>query len=51
MVAGYLGERGVRRRLTVAGWDPVESSVSVVGVVLSLAMTGVSVVAEAQGGG
>lgn len=51
MVAGYLGERGVRRRLTVAGWDPVESSVSLVGVVLSLAMAGVSVVAEAHGGG
>ena len=38
MVAGYLGERLVRERLTRAGWDPLESPLAVAGIGLSAAM-------------
>jgi pimeloyl-ACP methyl ester carboxylesterase len=37
-VAGYLGERLVRRRLRPSGWDPVETSLAVVGIGLAGAM-------------
>ena len=38
MVAGYLAERLVRRRLTAAGWDAVETPVVVAGIGLAAAM-------------
>ena len=38
MVAGYLGERLVRTRLTPAGWEPLESTVVVAGLGLAAAM-------------
>lgn len=38
MVAGYLGERLVRCRLTREGWDPLESPLAVAGIGLSAAM-------------
>jgi hypothetical protein len=38
MVAGYLGERLVRRRLGPAGWDMIESPVAVAGIGLAAAM-------------
>jgi hypothetical protein len=37
-VAGYLGERLVRRRLRPSGWDPVETPLLVVAIGLSAAM-------------
>ena len=37
-VAGYLGERLVRRRLRPSGWDPVESPLVVAGIGLAGAM-------------
>jgi pimeloyl-ACP methyl ester carboxylesterase len=37
-VAGYLGERLVRRRLRPSGWDPVETPVAVAGIGLAGAM-------------
>jgi hypothetical protein len=38
MVAGYLGEALVRRRLQRSGFDPLESPLAVVGVTLAGAM-------------
>ena len=38
MVPGYLSERHVRRILSRNGWEPVESPLAVVGIVLSAAM-------------
>ena len=40
MIAGYLGERLVRRRLGSA-WDPVESPVAAVGLGLAVVLAGV----------
>jgi hypothetical protein len=37
-VAGYLGERLVRRRLRPSGWDPVESPLVVAGIGMAGAM-------------
>jgi hypothetical protein len=37
-VAGYLGERLVRRRLRPSGWDPVESPLALAGLALAGAM-------------
>jgi hypothetical protein len=39
MVAGYLAERLVRRRLRPSGWDAVETPVIVAGLSLAAAMT------------
>jgi hypothetical protein len=39
MLAGYAGERLVRRRLGPSGWDPVESPLLVVAMGLAAAMT------------
>ena len=41
MVPGYLGERLVRRRLSRAGWDPLESPLVLVGVTLAGALAAV----------
>jgi ABC-type Mn2+/Zn2+ transport system permease subunit len=38
MVGGYLGESLVRRRLSRAGWDRVESPIAATGLVLAAAM-------------
>jgi hypothetical protein len=38
MVGGYLGEQVVRERLSIRGWDPVESTVAAAGVALAGAM-------------
>ena len=38
MVAGYLGERLVRERLTASGWEPFESPLVGAGLGLSAAM-------------
>jgi hypothetical protein len=38
-VAGYLGERLVRRRLRPSGWDPVESPLALAGLGLAGATT------------
>ena len=38
-IAGYLGERLVRQRLTPGGWDPLESPIAAVGVAGALGMT------------
>jgi hypothetical protein len=38
MVAGYGGERLVRRRLQPAGWDPIETPLAATGISLSAAM-------------
>lgn len=38
MVPGYLLERHVRRRLTRSGWDPLESSLILGGLLLAAAM-------------
>jgi hypothetical protein len=38
MVAGYLAERLVRWRLTIAGWDAAETPVVVAGISLAAAM-------------
>jgi hypothetical protein len=38
MVAGYLAERLVRRRLRPSGWDAMESSVVVAGMSLAVVM-------------
>jgi hypothetical protein len=38
-VGGYLSERVVRSRLSAGGWDPVETPVAGVGLVLATAMT------------
>jgi hypothetical protein len=37
-VAGYLGERLVRRRLRPSGWDPVETPLAAIGIGLAGAM-------------
>jgi hypothetical protein len=37
-IAGYLGERVVRERLHVSGWDPVETPVAAVGLGLAALM-------------
>ena len=49
-VAGYLGERLVRRRLRPSGWDPVETPLAVVGVGLAGAMAALGSQAERRGG-
>ncbi len=41
MVAGYLGERHVRLRLTPAGWDSLESPLVAAGVALAAGMAAV----------
>lgn len=41
MVAGYLGERLVRLRLTPSGWDRLESPLVIAGIALAAAMTSV----------
>jgi hypothetical protein len=38
MVAGYLAERLVRRRLMPSGWDTAESPVIAAGISLAAAM-------------
>ena len=38
MVAGYLGERLVRQRLRLAGWDALESPLVVAAIGLAVAM-------------
>jgi hypothetical protein len=38
MVAGYLAEQHVRRRLRPSGWDPVESPLLLVGIGSAAAM-------------
>jgi hypothetical protein len=38
MVGGYLGEQVVRERLSIRGWDPVESTIAAAGVALAGAM-------------
>lgn len=38
MVFGYLGERGVRLRLSADGWDPVESPIAATGLALAATM-------------
>ena len=49
-VAGYLGERLVRRRLRPSGWDPVETPLAVVGIGLAGAMAALGSQAERRGG-
>lgn len=41
MVAGYLGEHLVRRRLTPSGWDRLESPLVIAGIALAAAMASV----------
>lgn len=41
MVAGYLGERLVRVRLTHSGWDSLESPLVIAGIALAAAMASV----------
>lgn len=41
MVAGYLGERLVRLRLTHSGWDKLESPIVIAGITLAAAMASV----------
>jgi hypothetical protein len=40
MVAGYLGEALVRRRLRPSGFDPLETPLVATGIVLAAAMAG-----------
>src|SRR5918999_730642 len=49
-VAGYLGERLVRRRLRPSGWDPVETPLVVVGIGLAGAMAALGSRAARRGG-
>ena len=49
-VAGYLGERLVRRRLRPSGWDPVETPLAVVGIGLAAAMAALGSQVERRGG-
>ena len=49
-VAGYLGERLVRRRLRPSGWDPVETPLAVVGIGLAGAMAALGSQAERRAG-
>jgi pimeloyl-ACP methyl ester carboxylesterase len=49
-VAGYLGERLVRRRLRPSGWDAVESPLAVVGIGLAGAMAALGSQVERRGG-
>ena len=49
-VAGYLGERLVRRRLRPSGWDPVETSLAVLGIGLAGAMAALGSQVERRGG-
>jgi pimeloyl-ACP methyl ester carboxylesterase len=49
-VAGYLGERLVRRRLRPSGWDAVESPLVVVGIGLAVAMAALGSQVERRGG-
>jgi hypothetical protein len=46
MIAGYLGESQVRRRLRRSNWDPVESSVVAAGLSLATAMAIVGLTAR-----
>ena len=50
MVAGYLGERLVRRRLRPAGWDGLESPVVLAGLGLAAAMALLGAAAWRDGG-
>ena len=49
-VAGYLGERLVRRRLRPSGWDAVETPLIVVGIGLAGAMAALGSQVERRGG-
>jgi hypothetical protein len=49
-VAGYLGERLVRRRLRPSGWDAVETPLMVVGIGLAGAMAALGSQVEQPGG-
>ena len=49
MVAGYLGERLVRRRLRPAGWDALESPLIMVALGLSVAMAALGNLRPAAG--
>jgi pimeloyl-ACP methyl ester carboxylesterase len=49
-VAGYLGERLVRRRLRPSGWDVVETSLAVAGIGLAGAMAALGWQVERRGG-
>jgi len=42
MTVGYLSEQLVRRRLRPSGWDPVETSVAVLGVTTAVMMAGLA---------
>jgi pimeloyl-ACP methyl ester carboxylesterase len=49
-VAGYLGERLVRRRLRPSGWDAVESPLVLAGIGLATAMAALGWQLERRGG-
>src|SRR5215217_7391939 len=49
-VAGYLGERLVRRRLRPSGWDAVESPLLLAGIGLAGAMAALGRQVERRGG-
>jgi pimeloyl-ACP methyl ester carboxylesterase len=49
-VAGYLGERLVRRRLRPSGWDAVETPLAVAGIGLAGAMAALGGQVERRGG-
>lgn len=49
-VAGYLGERLVRRRLRPSGWDAVETPLAVAGIGLAGAMAALGSQVEQRGG-
>jgi hypothetical protein len=49
-VAGYLGERLVRRRLRPSGWDAVESPLVIAGIGLAGAMAALGSQVERRGG-
>jgi pimeloyl-ACP methyl ester carboxylesterase len=50
-VAGYLGERLVRRRLRPSGWDAFETPLAVAGIGLAGAMAALGSQVERRGGG
>jgi hypothetical protein len=50
MVAGYLGERLVRRRLRPAGWDALESPLVVAALGLSVGMAALGRFNPSEGG-
>jgi len=49
MVAGYLGERLVRRRLRPAGWDALESPLIIAALGLSVGMAALGSLCRPQG--